>query len=248
MEARNPKVVIDLETLRKYLVKGRRFDTHLGSLELDSPGIRVLGPKRYLILEPEFVDFWDTKLRGPQTMLLKDIGYILAATGVSSGWRVAELGCGSGSLTMHLANAVRPSGKVYAYDKESRWLEIARKNLERAGLASVVELKLRDVYSEDIDERDLDLVVMDLPEPWRAIPRVAPRIKPGKFLVAFVIHMEKIARTYQALKTSGFEAIDIHELLDRRIVVGPNGTRPEISGVMHTGYIIVARRVPEAQE
>jgi tRNA (adenine57-N1/adenine58-N1)-methyltransferase len=245
MHSKHRRIVIDLETLKKYLVFGDRFDTHLGSLDVSKPGIKYLDSRHYLVLEPEFVDLWETKLRGPQAMLLKDIGFILAATGVSDGWRVVELGCGGGSLTMHLANAVRPSGRVYAYDKETRWLEIARKNLERAGLLEYVELKQRDVYSQDIDERDLDLVVMDLPEPWKAIPRVADRVKPGKFLVAFVIHMEKIAKTHEALRDSGFEAVETHELLDRRIVVGPNGTRPEISGILHTGYIILARKVPE---
>lgn len=74
-------------------------------------------------------------------------------------------------MTAVLAYYVRPNGKVYGYDKREDAINIARKNLEMLGLLEWVELKLRDVITDGFAERDLDAVILDMGDPWNAIPR-----------------------------------------------------------------------------
>ena len=62
---------------------------------------------------------------------------VIAALGVRAGDRVADLGAGSGYFTLRLAQAVGPSGRVYAVDVDEAMNEYLRKRVAEAGLANV---------------------------------------------------------------------------------------------------------------
>ncbi len=55
---------------------------------------------------------------------------------------------------------------------------LAHKNLERLGLADRVEFKLRDIV-EGFDERNVDAVFLDLPNPQDYLLQVKEALKPG---------------------------------------------------------------------
>ena len=63
---------------------------------------------------------------------------ILALLGDVKGKKVLEFGCSVGTLTMHLADAVKPNGKVYATDLSKYDLLIAKRRLEKKGHSHVV--------------------------------------------------------------------------------------------------------------
>jgi len=81
---------------------GRKVLTHLGA--------------PFLVLEPSTEDLVLELKRATQIMFPKDIGYTLMKLGVQSGSRVVEAGTGSGGLTLALARAVGPQGRVYSYE------------------------------------------------------------------------------------------------------------------------------------
>ena len=54
----------------------------------------------------------------------------------------------------------------------------------RRGRSTRYRVEVRDVY-EGIDERDLDRVVLDLPEPWRVVPHPVEALHAGGILVAY---------------------------------------------------------------
>lgn len=58
---------------------------------------------------------------------------ILALLGNIKSKRVLEFGCSVGTLTLFLADAVKPDGRVYATDLSERDLKITRKRLEKKG-------------------------------------------------------------------------------------------------------------------
>jgi len=62
---------------------------------------------------------------------------VLALLGDVKGKRVLEFGCSVGTLTMHLAEAVKPSGRVFATDLSMRDLLITRKRLSKKGHSHV---------------------------------------------------------------------------------------------------------------
>jgi predicted O-methyltransferase YrrM len=56
--------------------------------------------------------------------------------------RVLELGTLGGYSTIWLARAVGPKGRVITLEREAKHAEVARRNLERAGMADRVEIRL----------------------------------------------------------------------------------------------------------
>ncbi|MBI2660211.1 amino acid permease [Candidatus Woesearchaeota archaeon] len=63
---------------------------------------------------------------------------ILALLGDITGKRVLEFGCSVGTLTLHLAEAVNPSGRVYATDLSRRDLLITKRRLIKKGHTHVI--------------------------------------------------------------------------------------------------------------
>ena len=63
---------------------------------------------------------------------------ILALLGDIRGKKVLEFGCSVGTLTMHLAESVNPSGRVYATDLSRRDLLITKRRLMKRGHSHVI--------------------------------------------------------------------------------------------------------------
>lgn len=63
---------------------------------------------------------------------------VLALLGDIRGKKVLEFGCSVGTLTLHLAEAVNPSGRVYATDLSRRDLIITKKRLMKRGHSHVI--------------------------------------------------------------------------------------------------------------
>ncbi len=63
---------------------------------------------------------------------------VVEALGIKPGSVVADIGAGSGLLTVHLARAVAPSGKVVATDVDGAVLELLKARLKSSNLANVV--------------------------------------------------------------------------------------------------------------
>src|SRR5580765_5067182 len=60
---------------------------------------------------------------------------VVEALNIHNGSRVADIGAGSGLLTVHLARAVKPDGKVVATDIDDDVLKLMHSRLLAAGLA-----------------------------------------------------------------------------------------------------------------
>ncbi len=62
---------------------------------------------------------------------------VVASLGIEPGDHVADLGAGSGYFTLRLAEAVGPTGRVYAVDVDAEMNEYLREKLKQAGVANV---------------------------------------------------------------------------------------------------------------
>jgi len=105
-----------------------------------------LGFKAY-ILKPLLSDYIEKFRRITQIIYPKDLSFIVFISGISSGSVVVEAGTGSGVLTATLANFVKPNGKVYTYEVRKEFLEVAKRNVELAGLKDYVVFKNKDLGS-----------------------------------------------------------------------------------------------------
>ena len=184
-----------------------------------------------------FIPSWYRKLkRGPQVILPKDIGMVLAYTGVGHESRCLDAGTGSGWLAAALANVAK---EVISYDLRDEFIAIAEKNKKIKGLDNLV-LKHGDIC--DSVEKDMDLVTLDLPNSELAVPRAANALKDGGHVFGYMPHTEQVKKFAEALENNGFEEINTFETIVRDMLVRKEGVRPSTKGVWHTGYLVFARK------
>jgi tRNA (adenine57-N1/adenine58-N1)-methyltransferase len=197
----------------------------------------------FVILEPSTFDLVTQLKRITQIMYPKDIGYILIKLNVMPGSRVVEAGTGSGGLTLALARAVGPEGRIYSYEARHDISNLAQKNLARLGLAGWVDFKLRDI-AEGFDERGIDALFLDVRRPWAYLGPVVEALKDGGFFGAIVPTTNQVSELIQALEAGqAFGHIEVEEILVRPYKAVPGRLRPIDRMVAHTGYLIFARKV-----
>jgi len=245
-------VLLYLDRKRTYLVKVEKeksFHTHKGFVQLGELVGKQYGTRIVSSMNVEFIAFKPTirdqifkMQRETQITYPKDIALILIFSNAGSDSKIVEAGTGTGALTTALAYHVRPTGHVYSYEIRERFMEIALKNLERAGVSEYVTVKNKDI-TEGIDETEVDAVVLDLATPWLVIPFAYTALKGSSILVSFSPTIDQVVKTVEALKENGFAAIETVECLMRGLQVERGKTRPQTLMTGHTGYITHARKV-----
>ncbi|MFQ5552712.1 MAG: tRNA (adenine-N1)-methyltransferase [Thermoplasmata archaeon] len=200
--------------------------------------------RAYAILEPSVRDQIETLRRKAQIVGPKDGAYIVFNTDLQAGDTVIEGGAGSGALTVMLAHAVAPSGQVVSYEVRPDFLEVARGNVEGGGYDDVVRFHEADIAA-GIEETEVKAVILDVPEPWTAVPAAKSALRPSGHFASYSPTVEQMRETVLALRQAGFVDIWSVELLERRMEVG-RGTRPAFQMLGHTGYTTFARHVEVA--
>jgi tRNA (adenine57-N1/adenine58-N1)-methyltransferase len=216
---------IDLFELEKKKF-GDRIKTHTG--------------KEFMIIKPNVIDILMRKAkRLPQIVTPKDVSMILAYTGISPDSLIVDAGSGSGFLIIFLANYCR-DGKIVTYEKRPEFCEVARKNVELVGLKNVV-VKEKDIL-KGIDEKNVDLFTLDMEDAEKTIEKVFDVLKPGGWLVVYSPHIGQVISVRKKIEKLNFAQIKTIENIYREWRVGRH-TLPEVSGVMHTGWLTFARKV-----
>jgi len=236
------------------LESGSQFHTHRGVVAHDdligTPwGMRVSTHLGYplLLLRPSADDLVRDLKRTTQIVYPKDAGYILMKTSIAPGCHVVEAGTGSGGLTLVLAQAVSPTGRVHSYEVRPEMQQLARRNLEQLGLAEFVEFKLRDI-AEGFDEQGTDALLLDLPNPWDYLTQAHAALANGAFFGCILPTTNQVSRLISALEETNFGLIEVEELLLRPYKAVPARLRPMDRMVAHTGYLIFARALIPSEE
>lgn len=203
-----------------------------------------IGGKRFLVLEPSARDLRESMKRVAQTLAPKDLAVIVFEADLRPGSRVVEAGAGSGALTVVLARAVGPAGRVFSYDIREEFLAVARANVHAAALDKIVELKIGDVRKA-IAEREVDAVVFDFVDPWNAVGSAWDALRPSGHFASFSPNMEQVKETTSALRERPFVEIRTVEIIEREMEVREVGVRPSFAPLGHTGYLTFARKVLE---
>ena len=249
----NDHVLLCLEDKRKtWLVKvekGKEFHTHRGIIDLEQAIGREYGSRiqsqtgtEFLLLDPLPKDYAHKFYHRTQVLFPKDTAMIILFGGIGPGCRVIEAGTGSGSLTASLAYQVRPEGCVYTYDIREENAETARKNLEKVKLEQFVIFKIKDV-KEGFDETDVDVVVIDLGDPWYVVPHASHSLRGGGRICIFVPNWSQVERTVATLKEHDFGNLEAFECMKRDIIVGKDILRPSTRMIGFTGFLLFARKL-----
>ncbi len=185
---------------------------------------------------------WRKKFkRGPQVILPKDAGLILGYSGIGNGDKVAEVGSGSGWLTVFLANAVGEKGKVYSYERREEFLELAKKNVVKAGLEKQVEFKLKDAI-EGFEEKELDCIILDCGDSQLLLKNSFSALRKSGLCIGFLPNVEQLSSFVKEGETQGFEQWLCLESIVREWMVREKGTRPKNVGLVHTAFVAFLKK------
>ena len=239
---------------RRYLVAltpGAEFHTHAGFVPHDevigqSEGATLRSTRggTYTVFRPTLSDFVIEMPRGAQVIYPKDLGPMLMLADIFPGARVLESGIGSGALSMTM---LRAGAVIHGYEMRDDFARRAQRNVaDFLGdeAMSRYHVELRDCY-EGTELRDLDRVVLDLPEPWRVVPHAAKALRPGGIIVAYTPSILQAVQTRQILEAYGFDLAGTVEVLNRTWHIEGASVRPDHRMVAHTGFLTHARLLSE---
>ncbi|MCB0090796.1 MAG: tRNA (adenine-N1)-methyltransferase [Caldilineaceae bacterium] len=195
-----------------------------------------------LMLAPSLHDLMRHIRRGTQVIYAKDAAYLVHRLGLHAGSTVIEAGTGSGALTMALAWAVAPTGRVYTYEVRSDTFELARKNLARVGLLQHVDMHCASI-DEGFAQTGVDALFLDVREPWRYLAQVHAALRPGGQFACLLPTTNQVTDLLRSLDQSPFAGVAVEELLLRRYKPVPDRLRPEDEMIGHTGYLLFARAI-----
>lgn len=251
-------LLVDLRRGKRHLVTlraGQAFHSDRGFVPHDtlvglpegSVAVTSRGA-RYLALRPTLAEYVLEMPRGAQIIYPKDLAAIALFADIGPGQTVVEAGIGSGALTLVLLRLVGPTGRVVSYETREEFARRAQRNIEaRLGLGVPLTVRPQDVYL-GIEERDVDRVVLDLPEPWRLVDSAATALRAGGVFCAYVPTIPQSQRVHEALAAHpAFTLAETFETLLRPWNIAGPSVRPAHRMVAHTGFLTLARRVqPQA--
>ena len=192
--------------------------------------------KKGVVVIVHFPEILKKCKRGPQVILPKDIGIILAYSGIGKNSVVVDAGAGSGWLSVSLANVAK---KVTAYEWREEFAELAEKNAKRAGVEGSLTIKRANVL-EGIEEREVDLVTLDLADSDKAVSHAHAALRAGGMVFGYLPHVEQARRFHEACTAAGFDEPHMMEVIVRDYLVRTAGVRPENTGLTHTAYLVFA--------
>lgn len=235
---------------RRYLVTlahGGEFHTHAGFVRHDDvigvgegTVVRSTAGARYTVVRPTLADFILKMPRGAQVIYPKDLGAILLLADVFPGARILEAGVGSGALSTTM---LRAGAHVCGYEIRPEFAAKAQANVAAfLGPEALMRYRVheRNVY-DSIDERDLDRIVLDVPEPWRVVKHAAQALRPGGILLAYLPTITQTAQLRSSLAEARFAMAETVEVLHRGWHIEGLSVRPDHRMVAHTGFLSHAR-------
>ena len=232
----------------KYLVKVENKDIHTkdGIIKIEEIKNKKFGSKvrthlgkEFVLVKPNWIDFFEKAKRLQQVILPKDFVLILSKIGIERGWKVIDVGLGSGWLTIFLAKQVHP-GKVYVYEKDGRAIETSKKNFELFEIRNVV-IRKKDA-TLGLKEKNVDLITIDIKEAKKVVKHAYSSLKKGGWLVIYSPHINQVLEVREELKNYNFTQVETLENLVREWQYTLT-LRPKTKGILHTGFLTFARKL-----
>ena len=242
------KMILDKRGKKYILKSGEEFQSDLGIVKADVLENAEVGDEikshldhTFKIVKPNINDFIDLMERRCSILLKKDIGYVLAHTGLGAGSRVVDAGTGAGAIALNFGNVVGPEGRVFTYEIREDFAQVAKKNIENFGIENI-EVKNQNI-KDGIDEDDIDLVFLDLPKPFEIFEDVLESLNVGGWLAVYAPYIDQAKLSHRIAKKVGFYDIDIIEIFERGLEIRQHGIRPKTRMVGHSGYLLFARKL-----
>ena len=207
----------------------------LGSLVGASAGdiVTTHSGSRFVIRIPRPTDFFTHGKRSGAPMLPKDIGQVIAYTGMNHSDDVLDSGTGSGIAAIYFGGIAKT---VTTYEVRPEFSALAQKNINEAKLRNVKAIAADFLSADGM----FDIVHLDMQIQPEHIVHAFSLLKSDGYLACYTPFLEQMAIVVDT--ASGlFSELHTYELIEREMTRSKRGTRPSTS-VCHSGYVTIARK------
>ncbi|HUH78900.1 MAG TPA: protein-L-isoaspartate carboxylmethyltransferase [Methanoregula sp.] len=227
---------------REFFVKAGpgKLSTDKGQLDLESLVGASAGDIRethngakFTVKVPRPTDFFTYGKRSGAPMLPKDIGLVIAYTGMNHNDDVLDAGTGSGIAAIYFGGVAKT---VKTFELRPEFSALAMKNIAEAKLANIEAVAADFLAAEGI----FDVVHLDMQVQPGHIRHAFSLLRSGGYLAVYTPFLEQMAIVVDTA-TELFAEVHTHELIEREMTRSKRGTRPSTS-VCHSGYVTIARK------
>ena len=227
---------------REFFVKAGQstLSTDKGQLDLTSLVGKTAGDiltthngSKFTVRIPRPTDFFTYAKRSGAPMLPKDIGLVIAYTGMNHDDNVLDAGTGSGIAAIYFGGVAKT---VKTYEIRPEFSALAMKNIIDSKLTNV-EAVVADFLTA---EGSYDVLHLDLQIQPVHVTHAYSLLRSGGYLACYTPFLEQMAIVMDAA-AGLFCEVHTHELIEREMTRSKRGTRPSTS-VSHSGYVTIARK------
>jgi len=227
---------------REFWVKAGpgKLGTDKGQIELESivgksggDIITTHSGAEFTVRIPRPTDFFAYGKRSGAPMLPKDIGLVIAYTGMNHNDDVLDAGTGSGIAAIYFGGVAKT---VKTYEIRPEFSTLAMKNITESKLTNV-EAVAKDFLDA---EGSYDVVHLDLQIQPEHVRHAFTLLRSGGYLACYTPFIEQMSIVVDEA-TPLFREVHTHELIEREMTRSKRGTRPSTS-VSHSGYVTIARK------
>jgi ubiquinone/menaquinone biosynthesis C-methylase UbiE len=204
----------------------------IAAQQVASPGVHPISGRRYAqtmsYLGADWLDRSERVQEEEPDVALDAIKLVVGST-------VADVGAGSGYMTIKMAKRVSATGKVYANDIQPQMLSMLRQRLDREKIPNV-ELVLGSLDDPRLPANTIDLILMvdvyhEFSEPQKMLRRMHESLKPGGRLVLLEYrkedpsipirpdHKMSVAEAKMEVEAEGFTLASTDERLPRQHIL-----------------------------
>jgi len=188
---------------------------------------------KFTVRIPRPTDFFAYGKRSGAPMLPKDIGLVIAYTGMNHNDDVLDAGTGSGIAAIYFGGVAKT---VKTYEIRPEFSTLAMKNITESKLTNVEAVAADFLAAEGI----YDVVHLDLQIQPEHVMHAFTLLRYGGYLACYTPFLEQMAIVVDAAGGL-FGEVHTHELIEREMTRSKRGTRPSTS-VCHSGYVTIARK------
>jgi tRNA (adenine57-N1/adenine58-N1)-methyltransferase len=223
-----------------------KLHTHSGILDLSVLGERNFGDEiethlgeKFKIMPFKPPDFFKHFKRGSTPIMPKDIGAIIAYTGMSPDSLILDAGTGSGMMAAYLSY-FNKYGEVVTVEKRRDFAKIARNNFKLARLKNIHQITGDLIFVADGFKKEFDLIVLDMKGDIDFISRAKDILRISGYIAVYNPYFEATKRVYNTMIKEDFREVQAFEILRTDLEFKRVGTRP-VTRVWHTGFIVIGR-------